>query len=436
MNNGVRHINLSIAYYSLDNSTERYVFYFYENSEIIDKNIEYIVNSDFSSFSVKYKEIIKKNNFEIDNVDLFIIDKHTKINFIKFPLRKFNILKENFVINSLKTKYGNDYRKKYKVFNESLKFNNELSVSRQILVENDVISNAEHALSFLGIKKYLVHSMPYCLENFLSSQNVDNRLVVYFEASYIYIGSFVSGHLLDFVFLEDNDHIKLGLGNSIDLQLNNVEKTIKSLVWKYEKENIVFSKIDVFCNSQRKLDKFIRKQNILNFPTNVFESTDILFRPSNNKPKNIKTGFTLVETVVSFTVFAIAFAITASMIAFSNSQNATSRLNSKLNSYLYSVSEAFYAEPSVNSIKKITAINDFVPGDDIHEYFINSNLDFLKPSLVNENMAYKVTWKYVENKKEEDVIQPYTVHNFSILGIYKNGDSKNLINPKNIKVVK
>ena len=176
-------IDLVIAYYSLENNVERFVFYFYQDGNVVNKDISYVSEGDYSTFLNKFKEIVDKNSYEFSSVTVYSIVKDIFVETIKFPLRKFNNY-QSIVNNALKERFGSNFQKTYNVEKSSYSQSDKMITYKQIVENKKYNSSIEYALKLLGIKKYTLCNLPTAFEDFLGEKTESNRIVLFFEASF------------------------------------------------------------------------------------------------------------------------------------------------------------------------------------------------------------------------------------------------------------
>lgn len=422
---------LIITYFNLKEEKERFVLYFRSTTtnEIISKQVFYCVSNDYSQIKAKYHEHIKKESLNIVGSTVYIYEESIKTHGYKFPLSMFNKFSQQIDLET-KERYGLSYDQTYKSNVEIISRKGKTLTVRQILNSKEYEKNVKEFTKLIGIKKYTLVLFPACLENaYLSEKKHENAIYIYSEAACTVVASFINKNLADYIVIDEANKNRTFEKGDVSLPLNNLDKVILSIVWRAAQEGQTISKIKLFSNSERQRDKFVRKENILDIPLEIHETTEPLYVHVKNT-SILTFGFTLVETVVAFAVFAITAGIAASLIISISTNNKRLDVNNKVQTYLSNVHEIYKNNPGEEGVREITAYEGIFDNQ-IRTYYVDKNLDFETPSDTAYLSGYRIDWKYsVEVHTTEEkatIIQDYEIHRFYIVGIYSGTSTTNLI---------
>ena len=117
----LQEVDVSICYYHLDETKDRYVFFFYDPTEKspINKWAYYLIDNNYKDLRKNFNAFVKENKYKPNrNATLCMCNKTTKINTLKLPKTlKYQMNYKTIITDDLKEKMGSDVKAKYFIDN-------------------------------------------------------------------------------------------------------------------------------------------------------------------------------------------------------------------------------------------------------------------------------------------------------------------------------
>jgi len=437
---GRQRVNLVVCYYHLDENKDRYVFFFYSKfkKEPIHKWVYYLIDNQVEDFVDKFNAEVDSKSFFINpNAILYMCNKDTLINTINLPnnlmyKRKFHQIIEN----DLKEKIGADVGDRYYCDNDIVRKDASVITYQQVLVAIEPLEQVRDILKELGIQMDRLMNLPSALDYYHKDYSKNkNEIVIYVEAAFILMIAFVENQITECIFMDENNHYKNALGETVNLHFQNIDNMLPSLFWTYQKEGVEFSNAVLICNSEKKTEQIQKKIEALDIPTEIINSTDQIFNAAyTHLESKITKGFTLVEVIISLSIFAVTAVLVATMILLTSRMNTNSNDKLKADVYIANVEEVFRESPTSETLLALTDRSAALYEENNNQvYYVNSNFDLFSPSVLSDNMTYKVSCTYTELEINGGENKIYTL---KINQIIRVSTKKNLINEFTIEVTK
>ena len=305
---------------------------------------------------------------------------------------------------------------------------------RQLLVSQYSYKSASFTMKNLGLKVKEIRTLPSLINQFhLRYAKGVNEIVVYNEADFTLFVGIVNDKIVDSVFIKGSEKSK-SKDNPKTYHLQSFYNVFSSLLWSCQREAIRMDRVLYFANSPKKIEQ-IKQNNIFGLPYSIVKSTDALYGKSSKSIKEqLKAAFTLLETVVAFSVFILVGLLVATLLISISNMNEFSRDQSKANVYLNNVREALRVDPSNDTFEDLTTYKLEV-GESAKEctYYVNYAFDVFAPSTTKGDNSYVV----VANIQKIDYeSKSYSTYVFTIKSIKRTTNNRNLVSETKIEVTK
>ena len=327
--------------------------------------------------------------------------------------------------------------KKKKFFKN--KSNNTVISFRQLLVSKYSYKCATFALKSLGLKTKEIRTLPSLINQFhLRFAKGVNEVVVYNEAGFTLFVGIVNDKIVESVFIEGVEKSKEKDGKSQTFHLQSFYNVFSSLLWSCQREAVRMDRVLFFANSARKISQ-IKDLNIFGLPYVVVNDTDALYGKSSKSIKaKLASAFTLVETVVAFSIFILVGLVVATLsVAISNTNRFTSDQN-KANVYINNVREVLRLSPDNDTFEDITTYKLDV-GEARKEvvYYVDYDFEITSASNSSTDKSYAIS-VIIEQTAYSDVsyAQNFEVYTITFTSIKRVNQNRNMIPETKIEVVK
>ena len=309
-------------------------------------------------------------------------------------------------------------------------------VYRQLLVPKEAykaVSKTASSLHF-GIKS--LRTLPSLIASFHRKYSKGvNEIVAYNEANFTLLVGFVNDQIIDCMFIDGAPKAKNEEGFQVGLHLSSFRNVFSSMLWECQRETSTMDRVVYISNTPKNITAF-KKENLFGLPYELVHSTDIIFGESARKVKSLallKSGFTLIETVVAIAVFAITSAMVASLALGINRFNRNQNDTSKANVYINNLCEVLNYDQSDDTTFKLF-YHSFENNYSGH-YFINSNFGVYEASNKTVNNTYRVDYKMDLLSFNVGEVEHYH-YTLTIKKISRIGEQRNIVPSTKIEVVR
>lgn len=305
---------------------------------------------------------------------------------------------------------------------------------RQLLVSQYSYKSATFTMKNLGLKVKEIRTLPSLINQFhLKFAKGVNEIVVYNEANFTLFVGIVNDKIVDSVFIKGNEKSR-SKDSPKTYHLQSFYNVFSSLLWSCQREAIRMDRVLYFANSPKKIEQ-IKENNIFGLPYSIVQSTDALYGKSSKSIKEqLKAAFTLLETVVAFSVFILVGLIVATLLISISNMNQFSRDQGKANVYLNNVREVLRVEASNDTFEDLTTYKLGVSESQKEcTYYVNYNFDVFSPSASKGENTYVV----VANIEKIDYEgKSYSTYVFTVKSIKRTTNNRNLVAETKIEVTK
>lgn len=305
---------------------------------------------------------------------------------------------------------------------------------RQLLVSQYSYKSASFTMKNLGLKVKEIRTLPSLINQFhLKFAKGVNEIVVYNEADFTLFVGIVNDKIVDSVFIKGNEKSK-AKDNPKTYHLQSFYNVFSSLLWSCQREAIRMDRVLYFANSPKKIEQ-IKENNIFGLPYSIVQSTDALYGKSSKSIKEqLKAAFTLLETVVAFSVFILVGLIVATLLISISNMNQFSRDQGKANVYLNNVREVLRVEASNDTFEDLTTYKLGVSESQKEcTYYVNYNFDVFSASASKEENTYVVV---ASIEKIDYEGKSYSTYLFTVKSIKRTTNNRNLVAETRIEVTK
>jgi len=323
-------------------------------------------------------------------------------------VRKLGFANSKILHNYLLDNLGRDYNRNFIIHKDKLKSGKHGAYTMFRIVPKTRIYRIQQVLHKMGIKKtYFEQEDNFLTPKAAKTANRRNGFVILEKPGCSVVNVVMNG-MVTKSFVVDHKSTRISKYNTQFSSLKNLI-TALYLESQSECEEIPLTVIN-FYGRKETFDKLQDGVNVglklnylgdntpflLNF-SKPFTASYQTFKEIREKrrkyPSGLRRGFTIIEAVVAFTVFAIVAGALTVFISNSVNSNANLKMRTLANNYVNNVSEIFEADPSASTVNRLTAHT----GEDFSStvlYYLDAQMDYDRPSTSSNSMKYAVSYSY------------------------------------------
>jgi prepilin-type N-terminal cleavage/methylation domain-containing protein len=330
-----------------------------EKQEVVKKaHFDYTeLTFTFEKITNDIRQFVDENHFDLEE-KMNVIVSSNEIYSTTIVLPKTSKTKI-FIENEIADKFGLTYKDKFSTFISTSNYRKDGTISYVSLVNDDLVMDLSRLAKSLGVKLGEVSSINLLLAekeqtNSLISEKKAPHISVYVRNLYSVINVVINGQLIS-SYITHFGYQRLTKDNVVK-RMDSIQH-LNSLVLSLAGENeLIFKNAPIedfylYCKDEVLRNQFITKK--LNIP--YYFVADDEFKPSLFKKNifNIKKllpkmakGMTLVEVIVSVSIFAISAAAMYSLVWACYNLNNKDDLNLASTNFVSDLYERFKVDPN------------------------------------------------------------------------------------------